>query len=45
VESIVAVLRDNPLGQGSQQTPMGLIRPMSPEEAQEILEVASAEEG
>ncbi|NLC76731.1 MAG: F420-0--gamma-glutamyl ligase [Clostridia bacterium] len=45
VETIAAVLRDNPLGQGSQQTPMGLIRSMSREEAQEMLEVASAQEG
>jgi F420-0:gamma-glutamyl ligase-like protein len=45
VETITAVLRDNPLGQGSQQTPMGLIRPISREEAQEVLEVATAQEG
>lgn len=42
VDTIAAVLRDNPLGQGSQQTPMGLIRSMSQEEVQEMWEAASA---
>lgn len=40
--TITAVLRDNPLGQGNQQTPMGLIRPLLEEEARALNQVATA---
>lgn len=42
--TIAEVLRDNPLGQGSQQTPMGLIRKLTQEEAQSMLAVAAGRE-
>lgn len=38
---ITAILRDNPLGQGSQQTPMGLIKALKEEEAKGYIEVAA----
>ncbi|MFA5536931.1 MAG: F420-0--gamma-glutamyl ligase [Bacillota bacterium] len=39
-QQIAAILKDNPLGQGSQQTPMGLIKALSEEEAKSFTEVA-----
>lgn len=42
--TIAGVLRDNPLGQGSQQTPMGLIRVLSREEAESMMAVAAGQE-
>lgn len=42
--TIAGVLRDNPLGQGSQQTPMGLIRALSREEAESMMSVAAGQE-
>lgn len=42
-ETIAEVLRDNPLGQGSQQTPMGLIRKLAPEEAMRLEVAAGAD--
>lgn len=42
VQLINAILRDNPLGQGSQQTPMGLIKALQEEEAKGYIEVAAS---
>ncbi len=39
-QQIALILKDNPLGQGSQQTPMGLIKALSEEEAKSFMEVA-----
>ena len=44
--SIVAILKDNPLGQGSQQTPVGIIRKVveTPSEVEEVLQQVETNE-
>jgi len=44
-DTLVAILKDNPLGQSAQQTPMGLIRPVAVNEATEEKGEVSANNG
>jgi len=40
---VAAILKDNPLGQGSQQTPIGIIRSLGKEESLALSQVSAAD--